>query len=433
MFRDGNGREKLRHHGVWCASGDSRVGEARKMMQGLFRSLLVLLAVAELYWLLPPRLPVGTPAAPPDVRIGALHLLSPEPLTHERLEHLTARAKERGIDFLVIADPKSSHARSLGLEGAYDGVDVYVEMEAHVTAGHAMVFYSHTEARELSDEAASRTAWRHFLGNDPRPGMFLVVAHPDSQSNPWNRLDRFSEGIELVNVNTLWRNQQETAPLSLMLTTLLFPFSNYLATLRLVHVPDKNLQAWDAINSVSNGHFGINAQEIPAHSLVPPWMAPHWSLAQAMLPSALNAVHVQGLSGSTFETRRQLTYEALARGRSTMFFPLRYPRYATDWQLECGEKAYRPGDSVPAALSGCNFVVKIDPDVAKLSPSVRLIRDGKQITQWERTSQTSLTHALTVDTAGAYRLEIGIPTRTPLGILLNQEVPYAFYNPIYVR
>lgn len=405
-------------------------------MQGLLRTFFVLLAVFEVYTLLPPRFtntPATELASAAKARIGAIHVRSPDPLTHESLESLTTTAKERGIDFIVIADPKSSHARSVGLEGTYDGVDVYVEMEAHLTAGHAVVFYSHTSARELSDEAVSRLAWRHFLGTDPQPGMFLVVAHPDSQTTPWARLDKFSEGMEIFNVDTLWRNQQEAAPASLLLSSMLFPVSNYLSALRTVQVPEKNLQAWDAINSLSPGHFAIAAQELPSQSGLPRWMPNGWSLALSFLPTTLNAVAIQQPLATTFEARRLQTYEALSQGKTALFFPLRYPRFASDWRLVCGEHTFRAGSVVPSALSNCNFQIELDPALAKLSPSIRLLRDGKLVTQWERSSQPMLQLPLVAENAGAYRLEIGIPTRTPFGILVHQEVPYAFYNPIYVR
>jgi hypothetical protein len=401
-------------------------------MRGLFRSVILILGILELYWLLPPRF---TPSAnpKPGVRVGAIHVRSPHPVTAEKLELLTTKAKQSGIDFIVIADPKSSHARSIGLEGNYDGVDVYVELEAHLTAGHALVFYSHTQARELSDEALSKVAWRHFLGTDPRPGMFLIVSHPDSRTHPWNRLDRFSEGTELLNVDTLVHNQQEAAPLSLLMSALIFPFNNFLATLRTIQIPQKNLESWDAINTISPGHFGVASQEITSESFLPQWVAPEWSFSRAILPAALNAVLLDAPPAENFEARRQQTYEALMRGRSAMFFPLRFARYAAHWGLNCPGKNYAPGDRAPSALSGCKFETELDPELLKLKPILRLVRDGKVVTQWEKPLQSVVSYNLPPESTGAYRLEIGIEARTPLGLLYNREAPYAFYNPIYVR
>jgi hypothetical protein len=400
-------------------------------MRGLFRTLLIAFGLVELYWLLPPRFE----ARPEDTalnRIGAIHVRSAQPLTTQSIGNLAARARQSGIHFIVIADPRSSHARSYGLEGTYEGVDVYVELEAHLTAGHAVVFYSHTAARELSDEALSRAAWRHFLGTDPRPGMFLVTAHPDSKTVPWNRLDKFSEGMELVNLDTLWRNQLESGPMSLVLSSLIFPFSNYLSALRVIHVPEKNLQSWDAMNSIAPGRMAIAAQEIPAGSLIPGWSS-DWNFASALIPAALNSVRLSAAPAADFEARKLQTYEALARGRTALFFPLRYARFGVDWRLDCPERNYRSGDNVPSALSNCVFKIEMESGLAAIKPSVALLRDGKVVKEWPKASATLLEHNLPSESGGSYRLELSVPTRTPSGLLLNKPVPYVFYNPIYVR
>ncbi len=393
-------------------------------MRRLIWTALLYVALVEIFSVLPTRTPVST-NRPRSYLSGAIHF----PVFNEpaALDRLSQDARLAGLDFVVLANLDQVFPD--GVFGTRNGVDLFPETEVSTPAGHALLFYSQTSAAGMGPEKLKEIAWNHFLGTQSRPGLFLVIAHPSGVFHPWDRLDRFPEGIELINLRSLVERRAFNNPFSFAMSAAMAPFNPFLATLRLYEPDARDLQGWDAMNAVSPGHFGVLAtDEVSLWPVLgrlgiplPPWTQ--------TLSATSNIVFPEGAVGSTPRERRAQIYRAIRDGRSALLLHAIHPFDGNDFALVCGKKEYRSGDKFALREAGCEFVVRTP---ATLQGPKRLIlyRDGRpeaEIASAADVERFPLTHD------GAYRVEVRVQRHSLLRILLNQEVPYLIYNPLYVR
>ncbi len=394
-------------------------------MRHLFWSLILILVCFELFSLLPPRIE-RTPQDDPPFLTGAVHIPFPIRGDSNRVQKLTRFARKAQLDFLVLANLDETLPTELA--GTHHGIDIFTEFEAATPAGHTLLFYSHTTAAALPKNKLKELAWRHFLGTDSRPGIFSVVAHPSSVFTPWERFDRIPDGIELINLRSLLERQAFDSPLSFGFTLLTWPFNPYLTALRLWEPNIRDFKGWDAINTVSPGHFGMIAtddlSDWPILGKLGTWL-PQWDQT---LGVAANVVFPEEKVSEDFAERRSQIYRALRHGRSALLFQAIHPFSGNDWSLQCGEKTYRSGDKEAQLRAGCEFVVKTP---ATLSVPKRLVlwKDGSVA---QEISVSQPIERIKVEEPGIYRLEVWVKQKTLFRVLLDKEVPYLFYNPLYI-
>ncbi len=386
--------------------------------------------VAETFSLLPPHVKTDPNQKPNfEHKTGIIHVHSI--FSHDgggSIQKIAEAASEAGADFVVVTDHDSSRARREGYEKRFGNVDVFVEMEASVQAGHLLVFYSHTAARELEDEAVVQLAWKHYLGQDTKDGFFVAVAHPSNIKNPWTSLDRYPDGIEVVNFDSQWQRQLSESFPDFALTFLLSSFNPYLTALRLFRIYPKDFVVWDNMNALSRGHFAILSQDSheklkinSRHSLAWPSYAETFKLAS-------NVVFFSQPLPEDFEGRKKMIYQSLRQGRNALVFHAIAPFQGNDWRLVCGEKIYRAGEEVPYSAS-CEFQIDT-PSQLPYPKVIRLWKDGNPIDE-SKTPDSSVHFAL--KGPGIYRLQVSVTPHTATSIFLSGETPYVFYNPIYLR
>lgn len=395
-------------------------------MARVLTTLFFALSIAELFSLLPPKARIQKSLAP-EFRRGVIHVHSQGARS---MPEIAEAAKRASLDFLVITDLGNSRMRRETKEKIYRGIDAYVELEANTPAGHAVLFYSHTAAESLKDEAARQLAWKHFLGQANSPGVFLAIAHPSSPSNPWNRLDRFSEGIEVLNVRAMAERALRQGPLHQLVSSLASPFNPFLAAARTIEPYSKDFLAWDAMNAMSPGHFAYAAPDAQIEINLGERYRLQWPSYENLFKLVTNIVFVSPPNTSTFAQRKSMTYQALQKGRSAMAFEFLYPFDGNEWTLACSGKSWRSGDEVRGIpASGCDFVVAL-PNELPYATKLMLYRDGELLSAFEDAGPLS---RIPVDSPGVYRIEVWVRARTLTGILLDNYVPYVFYNPIYLR
>jgi hypothetical protein len=395
------------------------------MISRIFWIAIPYLVLIEIFSVLPLRV-TAERAGSPSFLTGAVHLPIGRGDFQTKLDRLSAAAQAAGLDFVVLANQDKVFPDSAA--GTRNGVDLFTEIEATTPAGHALYFHSHTTAAGLPAKRLKEMAWRHFQGTETLKDAFLVVAHPSSVFTPWERLDRFPDGIELINLRSLVERQAFDSPFSFAATVLAAPFNPYLASLRLFEPVARDLRGWDSVNALSPGHFGLVASDDLSDW---PWVdrlgfpIPPW---EQTLKVASNVVFPDGPVSTQFTQRRAQIYSALRGGRSALLFHAIHPFGGNDWTLECGDKSYRSGDSLNRR-DGCEFVVKLPPTL-QYTRKLRLVRDGTPVAEIPNARNEE---RIAVDQAGAYRLEVWVKKSSLLHLLLDREIPYLFYNPLYVR
>ncbi len=396
------------------------------MVSRIFWIAIPYLLLLEIFSVLPLRVNEDRRGSPPFLT-GAVHLPVGRGELNNKLERLAAAAQKAHLDFVVLANQDKVFPTDAA--GTRYGVDLFTEMEATTPAGHALYFYSHTPAAGSSAKRLKEMAWRHFQGTETVKDAFLVVAHPSSVFTPWERLDRFPDGIELLNLRSLVEHQAFDSPFSFALTILAGPFNPYLSALRLFEPVTRDLRGWDAVNAVSPGHFGLVAtDDLSDWPLVdrigfpiPPW--------EQTLKVASNVVFPEGEVATNFAQRRNQIYSAIRQGHSALLFNAIHPYGGNDWTLECAGKTHRTGDHAVLQGKACEFVVKLPPSL-KYPRKLVLVRDGALFAEILNARDEE---RFAVDQDGSYRLEVWVKEASLLHVLLDREIPYLFYNPLYVR
>jgi len=401
-------------------------------MKLYFWTILFFLLVAEIYSLLPPRIPPhqDRPSGNgPYYETGIIHVHSKYSDGSGTVAEIATDAADAGMDFLILTDHNNSLARKQGHEHAYGKLDVFVEMEASTPAGHCLTFYSHTPAKQLSDQKINSLSWEHFLGKENSPGVFIAIAHPSNIKNPWNRLDRFPEGMELINFDSVWQRELSDSLLGFAATALLYPFNNYLSALRFFQIYRKDFTAWDAMNVVSRGHFGILAQDAHAKLKLDKNRFLRWPGYSQTFRLGSNVVFYDPPLASDFEARKKQIYHSIEQGRIALTFQAIHPFQGNDWRMQCGDKAFRSGEETPSTKQNCQFIVDTPPDLG-FPVTLQLWKDGAL---YRTINHAPSNLRIPLGGSGLYRVEIWVHAHTLFHLLLDSDIPYIFYNPIYVR
>lgn len=367
----------------------------------------------------------ATPKAP-HVLTGAIHVHSLYSDGSGTPQEIVTAAREASLDFVVLTDHNNSRARLDGFEKSYEGVDLFIEMEASTPAGHALSFFSHTNAASLSDPRVTDLTYEHLIGQGSPEGFFIVSAHPSNIKNPWTQLDRYPDGVEIANFDSFWQQQLYDSLPGFMATLFSFCFNEHLGALRFIHFNAKDLQAWDAMNAIQPGHFGILGHDVHAKLKLNQDLVFRWPDYRPTFNVASNAVFLHSPPSSEFAKRKRQIYEAIRQGRSAIVFQLLHPFSVNEWKLVCGEKTYISGDKVDYAPQ-CHFQVVTPHD---FPVHLILVQDGKPV--FEKISSEGVLR-IPVTGHGVYRLEVHAAIKSSFRILLPQNVPYIFYNPIYIR
>ncbi len=400
-------------------------------MNPTLRLILVIAIAVEVFSLLPVGShefePANTPHQP--YLLGAINIHSKYSVGSGSVPKIAEAANRSGLNFVVITDLDTAKARRDGFEKVYDRVDAFIEMEATTPGGHALVFYSESPHKNETDPQIAHLAWEHVLNKENPANFFTVIAHPSNIKFPWSSLDRFPEGVEIMNFDSSWRRQIDDSILGFGLTLLTYPFNNYLAAARFSRIYPKDLSSLDDVNAVTPGHFGILGHDVRAKLKLNDTLSLPWPSYEKAFRTAANVVFYKGPLSSDFDARKHQIYQAIREGRSAVVFRYLHSFDGNEWHLQCGEKNFSVGDEVVSEGEKCEFQIST-PEKFPYPITLRLWKNGQIVA--EKKSAGSHT---TIPTSGrgAYRLEVWAKVHTLFRILMNDNVPYVLYNSIYLK
>ncbi len=381
----------------------------------------------ELYSLFPrPRAEKGSVRVP--FREGVIHIHSSHSNGAGSLEEIGSAAHELGLDFAIVTDHDTFRGRREEGEKTVGHTDVYVEAEMSTPAGHLLCFLPPAETNLPTDAQLKERCWKHYLG-DSHVGMFTVTAHPNHPKSPWTRLEKFADGTEPLNLDVLWRSHLDESPLAFLLSAAIYPFQNYVGILRILNFPEKDRKAWDTMNTLSTGRFGLLGSD--AHGVLPlgSRLKVKWPGYRESFMMGTNVVFGEVPSGDLVARKTSL-YDGIRQGRGAMLLRPVGPFAGNDWRVECGAGKGRSGSRLTAPVVGgkCTSTVEIPSDFP-FETVIRLYRNGELVSE---NSDAARPLVATLDRPGTYRVEVWARMGTRLGVFLRGVVPYVLYNPIYV-
>lgn len=168
-------------------------------------------------------------------------------------ERVLKEAQAADLDFLIFTDLNIFKNYPLP-QGYYDNLlsihaNAYSYLDSHI------VYYSTDEKKTESPQFNGLGDVQMFLSNRfshserSENNDFTVLAHPFKGGRNWQGdYPKDLNGIEIINLKSVWRNSWQTSRLSFFWSVFIYPFNSHLALLRLFQAPQKELNLWDELN-----------------------------------------------------------------------------------------------------------------------------------------------------------------------------------------
>ena len=397
-------------------------------MKHLVLSIFLLLFFVEVFSVLPHRTDFTQKSRSPHFVSGLINVHTALSDGYKNIPELVELAKNAGHDFILFADQNTTEGRRLGFDKEFNGIDSFVEIETKTPSGNLLVFFSHTTGAELSDREIGKLGYEHFLNKNTRPGLFVSVSHPSHVKHPWTQLERFSDGIEIINFDSLfWRHLSDN-PLNFAGISLLYPLNQFAAALRFIQPFPKDFLSWDNMNTLSSGHFGFLSSK-STRKLHLPFSDISWPSYEEIFRLGSNIIFLKSPLAKSHRERKEQIYEAIRESRLAMVFQALFPFEGNDFYLECPNSLFRVGDKAKLGKQKCELVVRT-PENLPYKTKVRIFRDG----ELEKTvSSSPNVLRIPVTESGSYRAEILVRPHSAFWILVRKWVPYVLYNPILIQ
>ena len=380
--------------------------------------LAVLFAVA-MFSVLPPKAARTEPVAAFEGRVtvrGAYHIHSVRSDGSGTADEIASAARRAGLEFIILTDHGDGTRPPLPPEYR-DGVLTIDAVELNTNEGHIVALGLPVTPYPLAGAASVVIEDIHRLG-----GMG-IAAHPGSPrgSLSWQAWDADFDGLEWLNADSEWRDEQWWPLARSILTLGLRPTESLAA---LLDRPDAVLARWDAVTRTrrsvalagadAHAQLGIRPRsDTETSGSHVPW--PGYELS---FRSFSNHVVLDGPLTGNAETDASGLLNAIRQGRT----------YAVI------DGFASPGGLRFAATSGAN-VARMGDDLVVEGPvtltasmtgppgaNLVLFRDGQSV----GTYSCAIEEQVAGD-PGVYRLEAYLATETG-----HASTPWLVSNPIYV-
>lgn len=388
---------------------------------------LLVVGLFELYSLLPPKHgPENVPGEASWRQLrGAFHLSAADFPDVETQRRVLEKAAEAELDFLVVvAKPEWKPPEPFSESGP---VAVWVESEFATKAGHLLAL------SESSGGASRKAEVDRWLTSDSTPGEskpLLVAAHPDDLSTGWRSLDRFPSVIEVINIETQRRRWLADAPLRTMFSLAFAVLNEFVGALRDGPYPAKNFLVLDTLRP--DGRLPVGLLGVRAHGDIP-WAEEErtpWPRPETALMLGRTVAFYRAAAPVAPEERRRTLVRAIADGRVAMHFPAVYPFRGNEWTLDCDSERFHVGETANVGdTRRCAFRVEV-PEGFPYPVRLRLFRNGSMV---KEDSNVQRLRRLPVAGPGHYRLEVWAEPASLFRLVVEEPIPYVFYNAMAVR
>jgi len=391
-------------------------------------TLFLLVCFLEFFSLFPSRpvpLEVKLPSSPWRVS-GLINVHSEISDGTESIPKLASLAKEVGHSFVVFADQDTTSGRRLGLERNYNGVDAFIEIENSTPSGELLTFFSHTNLFNASAKDLERLAYDHYLGARTTRDLFVSIVHPSHVKRPWKQLERFPDGIEIINFDSLFWRRLTSNPFDFLGIAAIYPFNPFISALRFVEPYHKDVFTWDNMNSLGTKHFGFLSSQFSKK--IPQILEDHsWPTYREIFSAGSNIVFLKEPLRDTLELRKKQIYDAIRNSQLAMVFQMIHPFEENDWSLECPQGSFRSGEETQGDLRDCEWVIH-RPKNLPYAAKANLFKNSEFLQEVPLTHETT---RIPFQGPGTYRAEIQVRPHSRFWLLMRKWIPYVLYNPIF--
>lgn len=334
-------------------------------------------------------------------------------------------AQEAGLDFIFFSDLNLAE-KPHQLEGYHGNLLVFIDGE-YSYLNSRILNYDSTDPVDLSSPGRSQFFLADQLtqtSREPNLGV-LVLAHPFKPNFRWEgEFPSGLDGIEIINLKSIWQQSWLSAKASFLWTVFLYPFNSRLALIRLFDIPNAELELWDKLNLRKRtlGFAGTDAEArvriSPSLFVEFPSYLTLFSLVRnhVLLPSELTgnaATDRQKLAGAIRRGQFYMSLDSLADPRG---FIAKIERPGSAPLLMGSSIKWTPGMKLTTTL----------PQKPNVPFDVVYYRSGEKILV-----SNSKETALEIPGPGVYRVMVRVIPTLPLPDG-KKWIPWIFTNPFYV-
>jgi hypothetical protein len=321
---------------------------------------------------------------------------------------ITKSAYRAHCDFIIVTDLNPAD-KPEGVEGYRDGVLVMWAGEYSYLGGHLLT-YDLRDLKKFKGLGQLQIFFNDLLEKAPRKRSdgLLIAAHPFLPQHSIETLKSPGlDGMEVLNLDSVWQNIFSQNKLSILWSFLIFPFNADLAYLRLYSEPTRELAAWDE-NLQKRPFIGFGGQDSTANAI--PFPDKSFKFPSYLQSFRLMKDHVlmkSEFTGSYFDDRTKLV-DALEHGN--FYFSLDLIGEPNGFYFvgqQRGQEALL-GSTLSLNKGPINLIVDLGRDIG-IPHEIVLLKNGQRISA-SNTSRLDYE----VRQPGAYRAIVRVIPTLPI-------------------
>jgi len=334
-------------------------------------------------------------------------------------------AQSSKLDFLFFTD-LNQFEKSYEIEGYHEKVLVSVAGE-YSYLDSRLLFYDREKRHRFDGLGQSQVFFANLSSqNEKTPDLFWM-AHPLKKGHTWaGRYPGSLDGIEIINLKTIWQKAWSKNHFSFFWSFLIFPFSSRLALLRLYENPIEEIALWDKLNQrwPTAGFVGNDTTARAVSLFGHQFLFPSYS---ASFDFSTNHVLLKSELTGVAEHDRTKIFQALKKGQFYLSLDiLADPKgFVAEIISPTTATSYPMGSSLPFS-KGLNLVIKL-PQQPQVPFEIAAFRNGHHVM-----SSNSPETSMEIHSPGVYRVVVRVIPTFPLPDG-KKWVPWIYSNPFYVH
>jgi len=341
------------------------------------------------------------------------------------ITEIISAAQEESLDFISITD-LNIFEKPREFQGYHNDLLVFIDGE-YSYLNSRLLNYNATTDEHLKGVGQSQALFADLLSQTKRPeeyGLF-VLAHPFKPRYQWTgEYPEGLDGIEVINLKTMWQLAWLKSKASFFWTVLIYPFNSRLSILRIFEEPEAELNLWDQLSQQrpTLGLAGADA-EAKVHIFGRSFSYPSYETLFSIVRD--HVLLKSELTGNAANDMKKIG-QAIRAGNFFMSLDsLADPK---------GFNAVMTGTQNQVWPMGSEVSLKAKPELVIQLPykprvpfDVIVYRNGEPI----HTSNDILTK-LKIEKSGVYRVKVRVIPTFPLPDG-KKWIPWIYTNPFYVR
>lgn len=358
--------------------------------------------------------------------LGVINVHSERSTGSGSISEIVKAAQEAGLDFIFVTDLNPYAADDKVFEGYHDNLLVFVDgMYSYLNS--RLINLGVTAQRELQGPGRAQVYFADMLSQANRPaehGMF-ILAHPLKPNYAWSgEYPSGLDGIEIINLKSLWQDGWRDNKLSSFWSLLVYPFNQRLALLRLFHDPQDEVRLWDEL-SRRHPTLGFTGADADARIRLMPSLDIKYPSYQSLFGLVRNHVLLSSELTGDAASDRQKILQGLKRGNFYVSLDiLADPKGFSAKIVNAKGDTFAMGSQVPWSENLELWIhLPHKPDVPF---ETEIYKDGVRILLANAEDTRIPLHD-----KGVYRVKVRVIPTLPLPDG-KKWIPWIFTNPFYV-